>query len=184
MSQPRGKQMIFAPLTMAQIQVLRDEGQLNQVQAFAATAELMAALNYDSTMLQDAEYAALSYASVQYLLRPEPVRQRSVLAAEVDSDSVSSATVICNELDEAASAVSGLPGVGLSRITADAVYDAGTLTTYRVASPIAKPTETNITPKLYRIKLITGGRDRNRSMRSTSGPPHKVWHRKFVPPGQ
>lgn len=91
MSQPRGKQMIFAPLTMAQIQVLRDEGQLNQVQAFAATAELMAALNYDSTMLQDAEYAALSYASVQYLLQPEPVRQRSVLAAEVDSDSVSRA---------------------------------------------------------------------------------------------
>lgn len=84
MNQRSGEQMIFAPLTTAQVRALRDDGPIGDVRAFAATPELMAALDYNESRREDAEYAALSYASVQALLQPEPIHQRWVLAAKVD----------------------------------------------------------------------------------------------------
>jgi len=83
-------QVVFVPLSHQEASALRvgvspAGTRLGQ----AATPALMRAHDYDSSTLEDAEFAALSYAAVQALLDPDIDDElRLVLAAEVPSAAV------------------------------------------------------------------------------------------------
>lgn len=80
--------MIFVPLGREQAEECRDRGHLaGPLVAYAATPELMASHEYDASMIEDADFAAQTYAGIASLLSGEDY-QRIVLAAEVSDRTV------------------------------------------------------------------------------------------------
>lgn len=77
--------MVFLPLTRADVLALRDSGTAppGEVVGHAATPSLLRSHGYDVATLEDAEYAALSYAGVHALTLAKADPLRLVLAAEV-----------------------------------------------------------------------------------------------------
>lgn len=78
-------QMVFVPLRPRDARRLRDAGTFGQeVVGHAATPALLRAHSYDSSTLEDAEYAALTYAGLRAALEAASGTElRLVLAAEL-----------------------------------------------------------------------------------------------------
>lgn len=81
-------QLVFVPMGRAAATALRDSGAVVQrLTATAATRELIRSHEYADSELEDAEFAALSYAGVLSVLEPgDPLRL--VVVAEVSAEEV------------------------------------------------------------------------------------------------
>jgi len=81
-------QLVFVPMGRAAATALRDTGTSGQqLSGTAATRELIRSHEYADSELEDAEFAALSYAGVLSVLEPgDPLRL--VVVAEVPDDDV------------------------------------------------------------------------------------------------
>jgi hypothetical protein len=77
-------QMVFVPVTWDEAVALRSGTAAGRHQACAATPSLLASMDSD-TLIEEAEYAALSYAGVLALVL-KPASPRLVVAAEVQQD--------------------------------------------------------------------------------------------------
>lgn len=87
-------QLVFVPVSRSQaLSLCRDpDATLLNLTGQAATPSLLRAHDYDASTLEDAEYAALTYAGVLALTAVPPAGVRLVLAADLAAPDVSSAT--------------------------------------------------------------------------------------------
>lgn len=80
--------MVFVPVTRSVAVALRQGQPMAGLVGHAATASLLQAHGYDATTMEDAEYAALSYAGARAVLGPEVDPLRLVLAAELPVEDI------------------------------------------------------------------------------------------------
>ena len=82
-------QMVFVPVSRAEASALRASGVLGGERAgYAASPSLLRAHDYDESTLEDAEFAALSYAAVSLVRAADGDPLRLVLAAELSAAQV------------------------------------------------------------------------------------------------
>jgi len=82
-------QMVFVPLSGPAARELRDSGTLTgPLAGHAATPALMRAHGYDADALEDAEFAALSYAAIHAVTLDIGDPLRLVIAAELGADRI------------------------------------------------------------------------------------------------
>lgn len=89
MTQASGtQQTVFVPILRTTAAVLRRGQSLSGLVGHAATPALLRAHRYDASTLEDADYAALSYAGARAVLEPNGDPLRLVLAAEVQAGDI------------------------------------------------------------------------------------------------
>ncbi|MET0694222.1 MAG: hypothetical protein ABWY56_09830, partial [Propionibacteriaceae bacterium] len=83
-------QMVFVPLSVQAARALREDGAIaGPLAGHAATPALMRAHDYDEAALEDAEFAALSYAGIAAVTVAGDDPLRLVVAAELSPNGIS-----------------------------------------------------------------------------------------------